>query len=105
MIEGSDYGSGSYMVNFNAGVTRVSFNVSILDNNILENDETFILTIEHSSLPNNVDVGTPNETKITIVDDDGKYVDILLSFYNKSLLYCYILCVCKFWMFMFFIYY
>ena len=72
MVEDSDYGCGSYMVNFNAGETRVSFNISILDNDILENDKTFILTIDHSSLPNNVDVGTPNETEITIVDDDSK---------------------------------
>ena len=72
MVEGSDYGSGPYMVNFNAGETRVSFNVSILDDDIPENDKTFILTIDYSSLPNNVYVGTLNETEITVVDDDSK---------------------------------
>ena len=71
---GVDYYSGPYSVTFPAGVTRVSFNVPITNDNILESDEKFHLTIEigSSSLPSGVTVGNPYQTTVTIVDDDGK---------------------------------
>ena len=67
-----DYGSGPYTVTFPAGVTSVPFNVSIIDDMIFEGNENFILTIDRSSLPNDVTVGSPDQATVTIVDDDRK---------------------------------
>ena len=67
-----DYTSGPYTVTFSAGQTTATFDVPINDDNILEDNENFILTISPSSLPNNVTVSDPDEATVTIVDDDGK---------------------------------
>ena len=69
---GEDYTNGSFTVEFNAGVTRVSFNVSIVNDNIHEGNETFNLIINPSSLPSEVAVTNPNQTIVIIVDDDGR---------------------------------
>ena len=67
-----DYSSGSYNVIFSAGETTAAFNVLITDDNILEGNENFMLTINSSSLPSNVTVGDPGEATVTIVDNDCK---------------------------------
>ena len=41
-----------------------------MDDNILESNETFQLSINTSSLPNRVTVDNPNEITVTIVDND-----------------------------------
>ena len=69
---GVDYNSGPYSVQFNVGVTRVLLTVSIHDDNILEGNETFNLSIGTSSLPSRVTVGNPGETMVTILANDGK---------------------------------
>ena len=46
------------------------FDVPITDDNILENDETFTVAVDPSSLPNGVGVGDPSSTTVTIVNDD-----------------------------------
>ena len=68
-----DYGSGSYEVTFTAGTTEASFNVSLTDDNIFESNENFMITIDPSSLPNNVTVGEPRRVTVIVVDNDGKY--------------------------------
>ena len=67
-----DYTSGPYTVMFPARQTTATFNVPINDDNILESNEHFILTISPSSLPSNVTVSDPGQATVTIVDDDGK---------------------------------
>ena len=67
-----DYGSGPYTVTFPAGTTRVPFNVSINNDDILEDNEDFMLTINPSSVPTGVTVGSPDQATVTIVDDDRK---------------------------------
>ena len=47
---------------------------SITDDNILEDDETFTLTFDQSSLPNGVVVVDPSQVTVTIVDDDGECI-------------------------------
>ena len=69
---GVDYDSGPYTVTIPAGQTRASFNISINDDDIFEMNENFVLTINESSIPSGIAVNTPNETIVTIVDDDGK---------------------------------
>ena len=71
---GVDYNSGPYTVQFDVGVTRSLFHVSINDDDILESDETFNLNINPSSLPNRVTIDEHNQTAVTILDNDGKYI-------------------------------
>ena len=49
----------------------MSFDVTILNDNVLENNETFNLTIVGESLPNNVTLGKISQTAVTIVNDGG----------------------------------
>jgi len=67
-----DYNSGPYSVTFPAGMTSVTFDVPINDDNILEGNENFMLTIDQPSLPTGVNRGDPSEATVTIVDNDGK---------------------------------
>ena len=69
-----DYVSGPYTVTFPAGMTSVPFDIAINDDMIFEGNEDFILTIDPASLPTDVSVtvGSPNQTTVTIVDNDGK---------------------------------
>ena len=69
---GVDYVSGPYTVKFSAGMTEVLFNVTIMDDNILESNETFQLSITSSSLPNRVTVNNLSVVNVTIVDNDRK---------------------------------
>ena len=66
-----DYTSGPYSVTFPAGVMSVPFSISINDDNILEDNDNFTLTI-NSSLPTGVMVGNPGQATVTIVDNDCK---------------------------------
>lgn len=54
-----------------ANETRVTFNVLINDDNILEYDENFNVII-NVSLPTGIMVGDPGQAAVTIVDDDGE---------------------------------
>ena len=60
-----------YTVTLSAGVNSSQLNILITDDNILEDDETFNLTINQSSLPDGV-VVDPSQVIVTIVDDDGE---------------------------------
>ena len=66
-----DYHSGPYSVTFSVGQTRFLLNVTIENDSILENNETFILSINSSALPENVNVGNPAQATVIIKDDDG----------------------------------
>ena len=69
-----DYTSGPYTVTFPAGQTTATFDVPINDDNILEGDEDFMLTIDETSLPTDVTRGIPGKATVTIVDYDGKKI-------------------------------
>ena len=81
---GVDYGSGPYEITFTAGTTEASFNVSLTDDNIFESNENFMITIDPSSLPNNVTVGDRKRVTVIIMDDDGNY--FVLNVYMHELL-------------------
>lgn len=59
---------------FSAGVTIVSFDVLIHDDNTMEGNENFNLSINSSSLPDGVTVGDPGQVTVIILDDECKYV-------------------------------
>ena len=71
---GVDYNSGPYTVQFDVGVTRISLNVLITDDNISESAETFNLSINVSSLMQSISVGVNDSTTVTIAVSDGKNV-------------------------------
>ena len=79
-----DYGSGPYEVTFTAGTTEASFNVSLTDDNIFESNENFMITIDPSSLLNNVTVGDRKRVTVIIMDNDGNY--FVLNVYMNELL-------------------
>ena len=68
-----DYGSGPYTVRVSAGAVNASFDVKINNDNLLEGNETFNLTINLSSLPDCVNHVNPYQATVIIVDDDGSY--------------------------------
>ena len=75
---GVDYNSVLYNITFPAGVINVSLNVAVINDTVLETNETFNLTIVGDSLPPNVTLGENDQTTVTIVNDDGsrKYASI-----------------------------
>ena len=53
-------------------MTSASFNVPIIDDNVLESDEHIFLRIDSSSLPSRFIVTDPSQATLTIVNDDCK---------------------------------
>lgn len=70
---GVDYDSGPYSVTIPARERGGFLDVFINDDKIHENDETFNLTINLSSLPDRV-VSNLNRATVIIKDNDGKCV-------------------------------
>ena len=66
-----DYTSGPYSVILPARVISVPFNISLNDDNILEDSEIFMLTI-NPSLPYDVVSGNPDQATVIIMDNDCK---------------------------------
>ena len=71
-----DYKPETMVVSFKEGTNNALLNISVLDDNLLEDDETFILIIDSSSIPNNVIIEKPSNATVTILNDDGKYIGI-----------------------------
>ena len=69
-VTGSDYNFGPYSVAFPIGSTNASFNITIIDDNVLEDDEMFNISI--TSITNGHIVGTPAVATVTILDTTGK---------------------------------
>ena len=70
---GNDYDTEPHSFTIPAGMTSVVFNATIIrDDNLLEQDEIFYLTIDSSSLPNDITAGSPFQATVTIIDDDCK---------------------------------
>ena len=62
---------------FFAGETIASFDVQIIDDDLIESDEILQLMILQDLLPDGVGSGTPNKATLIIIDDAGN--DNLLS--------------------------
>ena len=72
-IGGSDYSGESFSVTFPARVNVMSFNVSIINDNIAEPAESFTLTLEipPASVALAVTRGSPDNVTVNIIDDEG----------------------------------
>ena len=60
-------------VEIEAGGTRGSYGISILQDHVAEGDETF--TVAFGALPDDVVAGEPTEVEVTITDDDVTGID------------------------------
>ena len=71
--DGSDYVGGTFSVTFPAGVNVASFNVSIINDNIAELDESFTLELEipPASAAMGVLKVSPDTATVNIMDDEG----------------------------------
>ena len=67
-----DYNDGPYTIVFLAGEIRVTFNIKIIDDNILEHNEIFSLDITSPSISSKVLLGEISQTRVTILNDDSK---------------------------------
>ena len=87
---GDDYGSGPYNVTFAVGSTRVSYNITIIDDSVLEDNEMFSISI--ISITNGHIVGTPALATVTIIDTTSKILPcgIVCIYHCKAATY-----VCK----------
>ena len=72
-LGGIDYDSSPVNVTFPAGDTsyRAFFEISIYNDNLVEGNESFSLSIVNSSLPEGVNLGRPREAVITIFGGNG----------------------------------
>ena len=68
---GEDYRPGPFLVFIDAGEINVTFIISIIDDDVFERNESFILTIDSSSLPSRVSVQPDSRAIVTIVDDES----------------------------------
>ena len=66
---GDDYVSGPYNVTIPAGQTTVSFDVSIIDDNIYEQSEQFEVRIKQISTLSRVHIGSSYIATVVIADD------------------------------------
>ena len=64
--------SGPYNVTFPAGMTTTVLDVPINNDNICEPSETFIATINTSSLSERVTSGDLGQATVIVIDDDSE---------------------------------
>lgn len=57
-------------------MTRSSISIPIFNDEFIEENETFNLTINPSSLSSGVTIGDPSQATVTILDDDSEYLHI-----------------------------
>jgi len=74
----NDYTTGVYRITIPATVTLQHMNISICNEIILEMDEQFSVTILNVSHPDNVTIGDPGQTIVTIEDNNRKILNYLL---------------------------
>ena len=79
-IGSNDYYPGPYNVTFHAGETIVLFNITITDDDMVEGNETFTLSIDTNALPSGVISISPYNVTAIIMDDDCK---LPMKFYDK----------------------
>ena len=77
-----DYNGTRITVDVPAGVLTQSFTIDIIDNDVVECDELFSVTIENVTACG-VTTGDVISSNVTIMDDDGEWSDYCT-------VYCYI---------------
>ena len=76
---GEDYNGSPITLNVPAGVIMESLAINIIENNTVECNETFNVTIV-SVTTCGVTIGSNNSSEVMITDDDGKHRFIMIIF-------------------------
>jgi hypothetical protein len=76
-----DYITATGILTFTPGVTQTALNVAIVNDALIEGDETFSLTLSN---PTNATLGAPASADITIVDDDQPQVQFSSATYTTD---------------------
>jgi len=71
-VLGTDYLNVPYTIMFPAGTTQSALNVTIINDNVLEETETFEVIITSSPRNSNVTSGDLGSAEVIIWDDDGE---------------------------------
>ena len=82
-VAGEDYNGSSITVNVPAGVTMQPLTISIIDNNIVECNEMFNVTMV-SVTTCGVTIGSNRISEVMIRDDDGKYKLFIVFYYIRE---------------------
>ena len=61
-------------ISFTANNTRATLNISVIDDNLFETDENFVLRIDHNALNFGLSELELGETTLTIIDNDGELI-------------------------------
>lgn len=82
----SDFTSPSGTASIANGSSEVSISIPLINDTDVESDETIILSLDGTSLPSNVSLGTTTELTITILDNDeaSSGDDVVLTFGSAS---------------------
>ncbi|MCA9014509.1 MAG: hypothetical protein KDA77_04175, partial [Planctomycetaceae bacterium] len=72
----SDYQAFSGTLTFNPGETSKSFNVSIIDSDLTELDESFLINLSNPQASGYQITLTDSQAKVTIIDDDQSVISI-----------------------------
>ena len=88
--QGIDYHSGPYTATFSAGTTIATFDVIINNDDMFRGARRFQLSIDPSSLPDNVTTDNINQATVTIVDDDSKCILLCYLLTHTYYIYIYI---------------
>lgn len=68
-----DYHSGPYTVTFFPETTSAAFDIIITNDDTFRGTRMFQISIDQTSLPNNIVTGSIGQATVTIVEDDCKY--------------------------------
>ena len=74
-VAGDDYVAGPYIVQFSQGITlpnSACINITTIDDDNVEGDQAFTVSISSVSLPNSVTLLDPSMQTATLTDNDGK---------------------------------
>ena len=82
---GKDYSSSVLSVDFSSGQRTVSFDVSTIDDDIVEFTKMFHIVIVNTTIPCRVRPGAPKTVSVNLLDNDG--MPGYKTFYPHLLLY------------------
>ena len=83
IVQGRDYTLNDRALNFGACSKKECLTVDIIDDDLIEDTETFTITLQPPSQDfTERIILSPNVTTVTIEDEDSKFPDLSLVFYS-----------------------
>ena len=85
VVDTEDYDGSNKVITIPPGVTRQPLTINIINNNIVECNEIFNVTMV-SVTTCGVTIGSNRISEVMIRDDDGKYKFFIVFYYIRSLI-------------------